>query len=113
MVRRIMFSCDPVGIRTQDPQLRRLLLYPAELPDRPFVFMRRLSRKWWQCAACLLSVNPGTSRRKVSIYYLMYNNSSKTFLTAVAGAGAKCLSDNAYLFVHEDCPFDLFPSDGK
>ena len=24
--------CDPVGIRTQDPQLRRLLLYPAELP---------------------------------------------------------------------------------
>ena len=34
-VRRIMFSCDPVGIRTQDPQLRRLLLYPAELPDRP------------------------------------------------------------------------------
>ena len=24
---------DPVGIRTQDPQLRRLLLYPAELPD--------------------------------------------------------------------------------
>ena len=27
-------SCDPVGIRTQDPQLRRLLLYPAELPDQ-------------------------------------------------------------------------------
>ena len=25
--------CDPVGIRTRDPQLRRLLLYPAELPD--------------------------------------------------------------------------------
>ena len=24
---------DPVGIRTRDPQLRRLLLYPAELPD--------------------------------------------------------------------------------
>ena len=33
-VRRILlFLCDPVGIRTQDPQLRRLLLYPAELPD--------------------------------------------------------------------------------
>ena len=27
---------DPVGIRTQDPQLRRLLLYPAELPDHYF-----------------------------------------------------------------------------
>ena len=26
--------CDLVGIRTQDPQLRRLLLYPAELRDQ-------------------------------------------------------------------------------
>ena len=25
---------DSVGIRTQDPQLRRLLLYPTELPNR-------------------------------------------------------------------------------
>ena len=33
---RIIF-CDPVGIRTQDPQLRRLLLYPAELPDHPLM----------------------------------------------------------------------------
>ena len=28
------FISDSVGIRTQDPQLRRLLLYPAELPNR-------------------------------------------------------------------------------
>ena len=28
-----LFSGDSVGIRTQDPQLRRLLLYPAELPN--------------------------------------------------------------------------------
>ena len=27
------FLCDSVGIRTQDPQLRRLLLYPTELPN--------------------------------------------------------------------------------
>ena len=27
-------SSDPLGIRTQDPQLRRLLLYPAELPNQ-------------------------------------------------------------------------------
>gem|GEM_PF-6153272 len=27
------YRCDPEGIRTPDPQLRRLLLYPAELPD--------------------------------------------------------------------------------
>ena len=26
-------TCDPGGIRTHDPQLRRLLLYPAELLD--------------------------------------------------------------------------------
>ena len=31
-------SCDPVGIRTQDPQLRRLLLYPTELPD-PYIWL--------------------------------------------------------------------------
>ena len=31
----IWFVRDSVGIRTQDPQLRRLLLYPAELPNRP------------------------------------------------------------------------------
>ena len=29
-----LLFCDPVGIRTQDPQLRRLLLYPTELPDQ-------------------------------------------------------------------------------
>ena len=30
--------CDPIGIRTQDPQLRRLLLYPAELPNQSIPF---------------------------------------------------------------------------
>ena len=29
-------NCDPGGIRTHDPQLRRLLLYPAELRDQSF-----------------------------------------------------------------------------
>ena len=28
---------DPGGIRTHDPQLRRLLLYPTELLDRFFI----------------------------------------------------------------------------
>ena len=28
------FACDSEGIRTLDPQLRRLLLYPAELPNQ-------------------------------------------------------------------------------
>ena len=32
----VMLKCDPGGTRTHDPQLRRLLLYPAELRDRPF-----------------------------------------------------------------------------
>ena len=30
---KLFFLCDPGGIRTHDPQLRRLLLYPAELRD--------------------------------------------------------------------------------
>ena len=33
---------DSVGIRTQDPQLRRLLLYPAELPNHPDVLSLEL-----------------------------------------------------------------------
>ena len=33
---RLPNASDPVGIRTRDPQLRRLLLYPAELPDRAY-----------------------------------------------------------------------------
>ena len=33
--RAFSFFRDSVGIRTQDPQLRRLLLYPAELPNHP------------------------------------------------------------------------------
>lgn len=28
---------DSAGTQTQDPQLRRLLLYPAELPDHPYL----------------------------------------------------------------------------
>ena len=31
-----LLKSDRAGIRTQDPQLRRLLLYPAELPDHPY-----------------------------------------------------------------------------
>ena len=29
-----LFLSDPDWIRTNDPQLRRLMLYPAELPDQ-------------------------------------------------------------------------------
>ena len=32
--RQALHCRDSVGIRTQDPQLRRLLLYPTELPNR-------------------------------------------------------------------------------
>ena len=30
-------QCDSEGIRTLDPQLRRLLLYPTELLNHPFL----------------------------------------------------------------------------
>ncbi len=36
---RFFFS-DPGGIRTHGPQLRRLLLYPTELPDPLKIFVR-------------------------------------------------------------------------
>ena len=39
----MMFVCiarDSGGIRTHDPQLRRLLLYPTELRNRPFNSLR-------------------------------------------------------------------------
>ena len=38
-----LLTRDSVGIRTQDPQLRRLLLYPAELPNHPEVSSLELS----------------------------------------------------------------------
>ena len=39
-VERFCFGRDSVGIRTQDPQLRRLLLYPTELPNRSLFCVR-------------------------------------------------------------------------
>ena len=36
--RALLLYRDSVGIRTQDPQLRRLLLYPTELPNRSVIF---------------------------------------------------------------------------
>ena len=40
-----VFACfrDPDRIRTCDPQLRRLLLYPAELPDQSFIFSNQVN----------------------------------------------------------------------
>ncbi len=32
--------CDPVGTRTRNRLLRRQMLYPVELPDRPFTLQR-------------------------------------------------------------------------
>lgn len=31
--RKASLFCDPGGVRTHDPQIRNLLLYPTELPD--------------------------------------------------------------------------------
>ena len=33
MIYGVLKKCDPDWIRTNDPQLRRLMLYPTELPD--------------------------------------------------------------------------------
>lgn len=58
--------CDPVGIRTRDPQLRRLLLYPAELPD-PRVRQSRamtVALRHWALEASAL-----TSKLRASRYF--------------------------------------------
>ena len=39
------FIGDSVGIRTQDPQLRRLLLYPAELRNHS-TFLRKVVQSY-------------------------------------------------------------------
>ena len=49
--------CDPVGIRTRDPQLRRLLLYPAELPDPRFRQSRAKTVALRQWALKALALN--------------------------------------------------------
>ena len=47
-VNAVKGSCDPDWIRTNDPQLRRLVLYPAELPGRYSVYFikKRLTEEF-------------------------------------------------------------------
>ena len=42
----MIFFGEPGGIRTRDPQLRRLLLYPAELPVHAFKHKARGEVLW-------------------------------------------------------------------
>ena len=57
---RFCFGRDSVGIRTQDPQLRRLLLYPTELPNRSLFssVITKVGAKIWiffeKCNTCLI-----------------------------------------------------------
>ena len=43
--------CDPDWIRTNDPQLRRLMLYPTELPDQ---FCRAKLINFYIAANCII-----------------------------------------------------------
>ena len=73
------FCCDPVGIRTQDPQLRRLLLYhpqlrrlllyPTELPDR---------------SVCCFTLLPWESKADAKIEFII--GTAKNNLCMIAGA---------------------------
>ena len=45
--------CDPDWIRTNDPQLRRLMLYPTELPD-PLFFGCKYSGIVFTCQVLLI-----------------------------------------------------------
>ena len=66
---------DSVGIRTQDPQLRRLLLYPAELPNRSVMFFR-LSLGMWDIAR-------DKSGCKGSVFFLICNTVGGNFVSDV------------------------------
>ena len=60
------FSCDPVGIRTRDPQLRRLLLYPAELPDPSLALtLVRLRALHLWGTTCCATLSPKQTLRSV------------------------------------------------
>jgi hypothetical protein len=37
IIARVFMQGDPEAVRTPDPQLRRLLLYPTELPDQKWL----------------------------------------------------------------------------
>ena len=51
-------TSDPDWIRTNDPQLRRLMLYPTELPDRFIKLFTELPKVFfWRCK---LIKKPGT-----------------------------------------------------
>ena len=59
-------ASDPVGIRTQDPQLRRLLLYPAELRNQHYerkgskIIVRKKTKRDKVCSLpCLLASHGG------------------------------------------------------
>ena len=66
MIRLItLLFCDPVGIRTQDPQLRRLLLYPAELPDQSECGGARLRRFQLQSYIKILIFQPIISEKYI------------------------------------------------
>lgn len=49
LLERLMLFSDPDWIRTNDPQLRRLVLYPAELPGR--------------CSWCIKKVRKGMENK--------------------------------------------------
>ena len=52
----LLFCRDSVGIRTQDPQLRRLLLYPTELPNRSLYFSKVAAKICYFFEICNLKV---------------------------------------------------------
>ena len=69
---------DPVGIRTRDPQLRRLLLYPAELPD-PRVLQRfaYTFARQKTYVGTLISAYKGNLGAKVLLFFDLCKSKSK------------------------------------
>ena len=79
--RPFIFKGDPVGIRTRDPQLRRLLLYPAELPD--LVGMRSQEETRSTSLACRDS-SSYLKLTKFGVIFAVFDRLEDSFLNAYA-----------------------------
>ena len=80
----------PVGSRPQDPQLRRLLLYPTELPDRPF---------------CVLLCLPWESKADAKIRVIL--GKTQNFLAEQSSSQSSSHS------AAQHCLFTASPADGR
>ena len=76
--------CDPVGIRTQDPQLRRLLLYPAELPDHRFCVCKDINFIDTCVKICIFFIKNLTRYKSIKNVYYEYHLTISSIMSIIS-----------------------------